>query len=179
VQWRQRQMAAGYAAWLVLLAVAYYLMPGLRPAAWSLLGLTGVAGLVAGVLLHRPAGRAPWLLPQAVQLAVRDGRTLRLISAPPWLPPGPPELAPEAADAWLAALHGRDPELRPAAGYGGPPAGAVGADHVLLSPLSLTGWPTCAPAPASTRTGGSPSAGPPHRIHPRQPNPARYSYRTG
>ncbi len=77
--------------------------------------------------------------PQAVQLAARDGRTLRLISAPPWQPPGPPELAPEAADAWLAALGGRDPELRPAAGYGGPPAGAVGADHVLLCPLTLTG----------------------------------------
>ena len=79
--------------------------------------------------------------PQAVQLAVRDGRTLRLISAPPWQPPGPPELAPEAADAWLAALRGRDPELRPAAGYGGPPAGAAGADHVLLCPLTLTGRP--------------------------------------
>jgi diguanylate cyclase (GGDEF)-like protein/PAS domain S-box-containing protein len=79
--------------------------------------------------------------PQAVQLAVREGRTLRLISAPPWQPPGPPELAPEAADAWLAALGGRDPELRPAAGYGGPPAGAAGADHVLLCPLTLTGRP--------------------------------------
>ena len=79
--------------------------------------------------------------PQAVQLAVRDGGGLRLISAPPWQPPGPPELAPEAADAWLAALRGRLPELRPAAGHGGPQAGAPGADHVLLCPLTLTGRP--------------------------------------
>ena len=79
--------------------------------------------------------------PQAVQLAVRDGGGLRLISAPPWQPPGPPELAPEAADAWLAALRGRLPELRPAAGHGGPQAGAAGADHVLLCPLTLTGRP--------------------------------------
>jgi diguanylate cyclase (GGDEF)-like protein/PAS domain S-box-containing protein len=79
--------------------------------------------------------------PQAVQLAVRDGGTLRLISAPPWQPPGPPELPPEAADAWLAALRGRHPELRPAAGYGGPQAGAAGAGHVLLCPLTLTGRP--------------------------------------
>ena len=83
--------------------------------------------------------------PQAVQLAVRDGGTLRLVSAPPWQPPGPPDLPPAAADAWLAALHGRDPVLRPAASHGGPPAGAAGADHLLLCPLTLTGRPAGEP----------------------------------
>jgi diguanylate cyclase (GGDEF)-like protein/PAS domain S-box-containing protein len=83
--------------------------------------------------------------PHAVQLAVRDGGTLRLVSAPPWQPPGPPDLPPAAADAWLAGLHGRDPVLRPAATHGGPPAGAAGADHVLLCPLTLTGRPAGEP----------------------------------
>ncbi len=36
-------MMAGYAACLLLLAAACYLLPGLRAVAWGLLGLTGVA----------------------------------------------------------------------------------------------------------------------------------------
>ena len=84
--------------------------------------------------------------PQAVQLAVRENGTLHLISAPPWQPPGPPELPPQVAGAWLAALAGRGPELRPAAGFGGPQAGAAAAaDHVLLAPLTLTGRPAGEP----------------------------------
>ncbi len=108
--------------------------------------------------------------PQAVQLAVREDGTLQLISAPPWQPPGPPELPTEVASAWLAALAehgprqgpghgpGRGPRhgpgrgpgrghvLRPAASYGGPQAGAAAAaDHVLLVPLTLTGRPSGEP----------------------------------
>ena len=50
------------------------------------------------------------------------------------------------ADAWLAALAGRGPELRLAAGHGGPQAGAAAAaDHVLLAPLTLTGRPSGEP----------------------------------
>ena len=85
--------------------------------------------------------------PQAVQLAVRDSGTLRLVSAPPWQPPGPPDLPPEVAAAWLAALRGqpggRSAEPRLAAGYGGPQAGpGAAADHVLLCPLTLSGRPS-------------------------------------
>ncbi|HEY9243741.1 MAG TPA: bifunctional diguanylate cyclase/phosphodiesterase, partial [Streptosporangiaceae bacterium] len=93
--------------------------------------------------------------PQAVQLAVRDGSTLRLVSAPPWQPPGPPELAAETAGAWLAALRGRSPELRPAAGYSGSQGAAAGADHVLLCPLSLTGRPAGDPLLGVLATFGS------------------------
>ena len=78
--------------------------------------------------------------PQAVQLAMLDDGTLRLVSAPPWQPAGPPELPPEVARAWLGALRRPGSQLRPAAGFGGPQAGApAAADHVLLCPLTLTG----------------------------------------
>ena len=46
MQWRRRRdVAAGYAACLLLLGAAYYLLPALRAAAWTLLGLTGVAAM--------------------------------------------------------------------------------------------------------------------------------------
>ncbi|HTT53064.1 MAG TPA: EAL domain-containing protein [Streptosporangiaceae bacterium] len=80
--------------------------------------------------------------PQAVQLAVLDGGTLRLVSAPPWQPAEPPELPREVAEAWLAALRQPGPQLRPATGYGGRQAGApAAADRVLLCPLTLSGRP--------------------------------------
>jgi diguanylate cyclase (GGDEF)-like protein/PAS domain S-box-containing protein len=40
----------------------YYALPGLRAGIWGLIGLTGVAAVVAGVVIHRPAYPAPWLL---------------------------------------------------------------------------------------------------------------------
>jgi hypothetical protein len=102
VQRRQRGLMAGYAACLVLLAVAYYLLPGLRAAAWSLLGLTGVAGLVTGVLLHRPARRAPWLLLAAGSLCALAGQVLALASA--GLAGRPPPF-PSPADACYLASY--------------------------------------------------------------------------
>jgi hypothetical protein len=51
---RQRDLMAGYAVWLLLLALAYYLLPGLRAAAWTLIGLTGADAIVAGLLGNRP-----------------------------------------------------------------------------------------------------------------------------
>ena len=102
MQRRQRGLMAGYAACLVLLAVAYYLLPGLRAAAWSLLGLTGVAGLVTGVLLHRPARRAPWLLLAAGSLCALAGQVLAPASAGP---AGRPPPFPSPADACYLARY--------------------------------------------------------------------------
>jgi diguanylate cyclase (GGDEF)-like protein/PAS domain S-box-containing protein len=53
---------AGYAAWMLLLTVAYAAFPGARTLAWSLIGISGVAAIVAGMAWHHPARSEPWLL---------------------------------------------------------------------------------------------------------------------
>ena len=57
----RRHVLAGYFIWLTLLIAAYYGLPSLRVEAWGLIGLSGVAGIVAGVVINRPARKAPWL----------------------------------------------------------------------------------------------------------------------
>ena len=54
---KSRRVLGGYAAWIALLLVAYYLPPGLRVEAWGLIGLSGVAAIVAGVIINRPFPR--------------------------------------------------------------------------------------------------------------------------
>ncbi len=53
---------AGYAAWILALTAAYAVFPGLRAAAWALIGASAVTAIVAGVARHRPARGEPWLL---------------------------------------------------------------------------------------------------------------------
>ena len=50
-----------YVAAVAVLAALYYAAPG-RIVTWALIGAVGVAGIIAGVLVHRPAHRAPWML---------------------------------------------------------------------------------------------------------------------
>ena len=70
---------AAYAAWMTLLLVAYYAVPGIRVGAWGLLALSGVAAIVAGVVLNRPASRAPWLLLAAANLCFAVGQQSFLV----------------------------------------------------------------------------------------------------
>ncbi|MGI8451507.1 MAG: putative bifunctional diguanylate cyclase/phosphodiesterase [Streptosporangiaceae bacterium] len=70
---------AAYAAWMTLLLVAYYALPGIRVAVWGVLALSGVAAMVAGVILNRPARRAPWLLLAAANLSFAVGQLSFLI----------------------------------------------------------------------------------------------------
>ncbi len=70
---------AAYAAWMTLLLVAYYALPGLRAGVWGLLALSGVAAIVAGVVLNRPASRAPWLLLAAANLSFAVGQQSFLV----------------------------------------------------------------------------------------------------
>ena len=70
---------AAYAAWMTLLLVAYYALPGIRVGAWGLLALSGVAAIVAGVVLNRPASRAPWLLLAAANLCFAVGQQSFLV----------------------------------------------------------------------------------------------------
>jgi diguanylate cyclase (GGDEF)-like protein/PAS domain S-box-containing protein len=57
-----RRAPAAYAGWIGLLIVIYYAFPAARVEAWGLLCLSGVGTIIAGVRLHRPARKAPWLL---------------------------------------------------------------------------------------------------------------------
>ncbi len=58
----RRQVLAGYFIWVTVLIVAYYRLPSLRVETWGLIGLSGVAGILAGIVINRPARKAPWLL---------------------------------------------------------------------------------------------------------------------
>jgi diguanylate cyclase (GGDEF)-like protein/PAS domain S-box-containing protein len=61
-----------------LLAVGFA-WPGLSPAAWGLFGLSGVAAMVTGTVVNRPAHRAPWLLLTAAALCLVIGQTALLV----------------------------------------------------------------------------------------------------
>jgi diguanylate cyclase (GGDEF)-like protein/PAS domain S-box-containing protein len=50
-----------YLAGLGVLAALYYAAPG-RVVTWALIGAAGLGAMVAGILVHRPAQRAPWVL---------------------------------------------------------------------------------------------------------------------
>ena len=63
-----------YVTWMTLLVVAYYALPRLRAEAWGLIGLTGVSAIVAGVVVNRPARKAPWLLLAGANLSFIAGQ---------------------------------------------------------------------------------------------------------
>ena len=75
----RRPLLAGYAIWWAALIVAYYGLPGLRAVTWGLLGLSGVAAIVVGVLIHRPARRISWLLLAAANLSFVAGQVSFLV----------------------------------------------------------------------------------------------------
>ncbi|MFD0554241.1 putative bifunctional diguanylate cyclase/phosphodiesterase [Streptomyces rectiviolaceus] len=66
------------AAYLVLVAaltIAYMTLPGLRAPLWALIGLGGVAAVLVGVHVHRPAHRWPWWVLAAGLFAFAAGDT--------------------------------------------------------------------------------------------------------
>ncbi|MGH3191440.1 MAG: putative bifunctional diguanylate cyclase/phosphodiesterase [Streptosporangiaceae bacterium] len=70
----RRYVLGGYAVWWALLVGAYYWLPGLRVEAWGLIGMSGVGGIVAGVVINRPARKLPWLLLAAAQASFVAGQ---------------------------------------------------------------------------------------------------------
>jgi diguanylate cyclase (GGDEF)-like protein/PAS domain S-box-containing protein len=70
---------AGYFIWLTLLITTYYAWPALRVEAWGLIGLSGVLGIVAGVVINRPARKAPWLLLAGANLTFAAGQVSFLV----------------------------------------------------------------------------------------------------
>ena len=72
-------MMAAYTAWIVLLASAYFLLPGQRAVFWGLLALSGVFAIVAGVIINRPSAPAAWLLLAAANLSFAIGQISFLV----------------------------------------------------------------------------------------------------
>lgn len=66
---------AAYVALVAALTAAYMTLPGLRAALWALIGLGGVAAVLIGVRLHRPAHRWPWWVLAAGLFAFAAGDT--------------------------------------------------------------------------------------------------------
>ena len=76
----RHRVLAGYTAWMVVLTAVYYGWPGLRTEAWGLIGLSGAAAMVAGVILNRPARKAPWLLLAVAQASFAAGQVSFLVA---------------------------------------------------------------------------------------------------
>ncbi|MGH3250792.1 MAG: putative bifunctional diguanylate cyclase/phosphodiesterase, partial [Trebonia sp.] len=76
-----RRALTAYAVWMALLVAAHYALTGLRDETSELIGISGVAAMLAGVAVNRPARRAPWLLLAAANLAaVLGGLGLHIVS---------------------------------------------------------------------------------------------------
>jgi len=76
-----RYLLIGYAVWVAFLIAAYYGLRGLRIESWGLISLSGVIGIVAGLVLNRPARKAPWLLLAAALACFAAGQLSFLIAA--------------------------------------------------------------------------------------------------
>ncbi|MEV0238649.1 bifunctional diguanylate cyclase/phosphodiesterase [Streptomyces sp. NPDC050674] len=70
-----RHPPAGYLSLIGVLTVLYVCVPVLRTPLWALIGLTGVAAVVAGVRVHRPVPPWPWLVLAAGLLIFTGGST--------------------------------------------------------------------------------------------------------
>jgi len=77
----RKPVLGGYALWIALLTVVYYAAPGLRPVTWGLISVSGVAAIIAGVRLNKPARKAPWLLLAAGLSCFAAGQLSFLIAA--------------------------------------------------------------------------------------------------
>src|ERR1700722_2240682 len=76
----RRYVLGGYATWWAVLVALYYGLPGLRAETWGLIGLSGVGGIVAGVLINRPSRKLPWLLLAAGQASFLAGQMSFLVA---------------------------------------------------------------------------------------------------
>jgi diguanylate cyclase (GGDEF)-like protein/PAS domain S-box-containing protein len=76
----RRHVLGGYAIWMAVLIATYYGRPGWRAEAWGLIGLSGVAAIVAGVVINRPSRKAPWLLLAAALTSFTAGQVSFLVA---------------------------------------------------------------------------------------------------
>jgi diguanylate cyclase (GGDEF)-like protein/PAS domain S-box-containing protein len=64
----------GYACWMALLVVAYYVLPGIRVVSWGLIGLSGVTAIIVGIAVNHPRRKTPWLLLAAANVSFAVGQ---------------------------------------------------------------------------------------------------------
>ncbi|MET7619749.1 aminotransferase class I/II-fold pyridoxal phosphate-dependent enzyme [Streptomyces sp. NPDC005408] len=69
------RLMAVYLLCVIPPTVVYLTVPSWHTAAWAVIGLGGVAAILVGVHLHRPAQRWPWLLLAAANLTFTAGDT--------------------------------------------------------------------------------------------------------
>jgi hypothetical protein len=70
---------AGYAAWMAALIIAHYTVPGGGAMTWALIGFTGVAAMVVGVVRYRPSRKLPWLVLALSNLCALAGQIIALV----------------------------------------------------------------------------------------------------
>ncbi|MFC9325039.1 putative bifunctional diguanylate cyclase/phosphodiesterase [Kitasatospora sp. NPDC057015] len=75
---RQRLMAC-YFAWMALLTVIYYMYPGGRIVWWTGIGLSGVAAIIVGARVNRPAHALPWYFLAAANFSFTAGEVVQVI----------------------------------------------------------------------------------------------------
>src|ERR1700677_3651052 len=75
----RRNVLVGYFIWMAFLLAVYFGRPGLRTEAWGLIGLSGVLAIAAGMVINRPARKAPWLLLVAANLSFIIGQVSFLV----------------------------------------------------------------------------------------------------
>ncbi|GHH69941.1 hypothetical protein GCM10018781_29100 [Kitasatospora indigofera] len=70
---------ACYFAWMILLTVIYYLFPEKRIIWWTGIGLSGVAAIIAGARINRPAHALPWYFLAAANFSFTAGEVVQVI----------------------------------------------------------------------------------------------------
>nr|WP_244376336.1 aminotransferase class I/II-fold pyridoxal phosphate-dependent enzyme [Streptomyces ficellus] len=64
-----------YVLFVIPLTVVYLTVPARHTSAWAMIGLAGVAAILIGIRIHRPARRWPWLMLAAANLTFTAGDT--------------------------------------------------------------------------------------------------------
>ncbi|MET9953818.1 aminotransferase class I/II-fold pyridoxal phosphate-dependent enzyme [Streptomyces sp. NPDC006339] len=75
LSWPLRRWTLLYLLFVATVTVAYLLVPSRHTVLWALIGLSGVAVILTGVHLHRPARRWPWLVLAAANFTFVIGDT--------------------------------------------------------------------------------------------------------
>jgi len=76
----RRYLLGYYVMWWAVLVALYFTLPGLRAETWGLIGLSGVGGIVAGVVINRPTRKLPWLLLAAALASFTAGQVSFLVA---------------------------------------------------------------------------------------------------
>jgi hypothetical protein len=109
---------AGYVAWMAALIIAHYTVPGGRVVTWALIGCSGVAAMVLGVMRYHPQKKLPWLVLALSNLCPVTGPGRSPSPTPAATPLSPtPTNTLALPVATKVTLTGEGTTLVPSAGY--------------------------------------------------------------